>query len=205
MFCSQCGAPNDDTSKFCIRCGARLIAVSLPRRRPPTERLRPAPMSSRISAGSKVTVGGALLVLLFFILPWVSCGGLASLSGLNLAGGVTIFFEEISLPWLWLVPLAAIGTLIVSFWGYRRGFVGRAVASIQLILGILAFLPLLPSWLVYEERPEGLPLQIGSGVWGTLLGCGAMIGGAIWDLGRGKPAEREMPSTDLPKAEEGGK
>jgi len=153
--------------------------------------------------GSKVTVGGALLVLLSFILPWVSCGGLASLSGLNLAGGVTVFFEEVSLPWLWLVPLAAIGSLILFFWAYQRGFVGRAVASIQLILGILTFLPLLPSWLIYEEAPEGLPLQIGSGVWGTLLGCAAMIVGAISDLRGGRLPEREAPSTHSQKAEGG--
>ncbi len=203
MFCSQCGAPNDASSKFCIRCGAKLIAVSPPSHRRPAERLRPAPMPSRISAGSKVTVGGALLVLLSFILPWVSCGGLASLSGLNLAGGVTIFFEEVSLPWLWLVPPAAIGTLIVSFGAYRRGFVGRAIASIQLILGILAFLPMLPSWVIYREAPKGLPLQIGSGVWGTLLGCAAMIVGAISDLRGGKPPEREMPSTHSQKTEGG--
>src|SRR5436309_14035185 len=26
MFCSQCGTPNDDSAKFCLKCGARLTA-----------------------------------------------------------------------------------------------------------------------------------------------------------------------------------
>jgi hypothetical protein len=88
-------------------------------------------------------VGGAFLVLCSFMAPWVFCGGLASLSGLDLARGITIFHEELSVRWHWLVALAPMGSLVLFSWTYLCGLMHRGVVSIQLVLHILTFLPLL--------------------------------------------------------------
>ena len=81
MYCMQCGAWNDDTARFCIKCGAQLISVEAPRparRRPPP--VQPAPARHRTRRRWLIAFVAALaLVLLlaggtFAVYRWVLRG-----------------------------------------------------------------------------------------------------------------------------------
>jgi len=45
MFCSNCGARNDDDARFCERCGVDLSGMPRPAAATPTEAPRPMPPS----------------------------------------------------------------------------------------------------------------------------------------------------------------
>ena len=71
MFCTKCGAQNDDTARFCIKCGAQLVSVAAPPPTPavppPLERpAKPRRRRSRLWIAIPIT----LLVLVLL------CGGL---------------------------------------------------------------------------------------------------------------------------------
>ena len=91
----------------------------------------------------KVTVSGALIVLVCFFLPWiqVSCGAAKdTVSGINLArDGHSM---------LWLIPVLMVTTVIVAFLGSGRGKFDLAA--------LLAFVAgLVTAYLMNRERMRG--------------------------------------------------
>jgi hypothetical protein len=75
----------------------------------------PSPQSKQAVGGGLVTFG-ALLVLFGFMTTWASCSGI-EFSGYDLATSATSSYggsQEASVSFLWLVPLAGLGLLILG-------------------------------------------------------------------------------------------
>lgn len=69
MFCSKCGCPNDDNSKFCSNCGAPLAMFAPPA--PPV--YSPAPAAKPQKSGNGIAAAiSALMALMMVFLPWLS-------------------------------------------------------------------------------------------------------------------------------------
>jgi hypothetical protein len=85
MYCIHCGAPNTDTSKFCMQCGKSLLVPVTPAAAPPPPIHRPSPALTALPPVGRVApmtrrrrwlpwVAGALVLLL------VLCLGTAALA-----------------------------------------------------------------------------------------------------------------------------
>jgi hypothetical protein len=84
--------------------------------RPPLAPDALASSRSKRTAGSGLITFGALLVLFGFMSSWASCSGIA-FSGYDLAAGATSSYggsQDGSVSFLWLVPLSALGLLILG-------------------------------------------------------------------------------------------
>lgn len=72
MYCMKCGTPNDDTARFCIKCGAKLVQVETTRPQPPPKAGRSLHYQPPPAKGGPrrrlprwlVTVGAVLLTLI---------------------------------------------------------------------------------------------------------------------------------------------
>lgn len=163
--------------------------------------------------GNYISGPAAVLVLLFFFLPWVtvSCNGqpLGQFSGYDLAAGVPVSTlvgsEALSPlgglpgdPALFLVPLVALITLlwvILAFvkreWEVYTG-AGTVAAA---VLGVLV---LVWRWLVFPAQPvELVAISYEPAVWLTLMGLvGIILGGGLsMALSRRATAVSFIPGT----------
>lgn len=59
MFCAQCGSPNDDTAKFCFKCGAATAAAGPGPAAPPQPdpRMRGGAAPQTTAAGPRLATG----------------------------------------------------------------------------------------------------------------------------------------------------
>lgn len=187
MFCSKCGAQNEDSATFCIKCGARLIALRSPQAEPPpaprpVAPVEPGPAAApsgrarptaprKTPAGAWVSVGGAILVLLLFFAPWGSCGG-ESFSGLRIATE-----SEGEYTWVVAVPFCALAALGILY-AFRREI--RLSAWLRIAVGLGGLIPLVK---LYDDMREVAQIEWGS--IGTVLGLGAVILGGVQDLLQG--------------------
>ena len=92
MYCSSCGTPNADNSKFCVRCGNALTSVSLPTSSNNSPSIMPPsrpggaatePLGSAKLYGGLAGLGGGALSIVGWLLPW-SNAVLVSISGLQI-------------------------------------------------------------------------------------------------------------------------
>lgn len=182
MYCSKCGESNENTAKFCIKCGAQLLVVSRPEANLPV----PAPLSGaqrgqvlpgqKTSTGSWLSLGSAIVILLLFFAPWASCGG-EDISGLNLVADT-----DGELAWVAAVPFcaaAALGILYV----FRRQLVVSAWARIAAAIG-----GLIPMIKLYADYQDAVTIKWGSV--GTVVALVALILGSVQDLIAGSRQER---------------
>ncbi len=83
MFCSQCGTESIPGQKYCSKCGQKIIINST--NQPVTtddqnDKLQLTPLRL-------LGILGALLALLSFFFPWVSCQGYLNITAFDLASG----------------------------------------------------------------------------------------------------------------------
>ncbi len=147
----------------------------------------------KITTGRKIGSLGALLAILAFFMPWVSCGNL-SLSGLDIAlSGQRLSSSGVegaeSNFLLFLVPGMAIVILIIIYnhleksakeargstiWQLICGAIGGGMAALWL-LGII----------IQKNDPKmlglGIWIKIEPGIWATLVGYLGTIVGAWLD------------------------
>ena len=131
-------------------------------------------------AGTRLSVLGALVILVAFFLPWVrACG--APMSGWQLATDPMIQGKE----QFYLTPMAAVLALLFIGWAMSRSAVVRGqVGRIVFLLATVAVLPALDLLYSAYTRGRGI-LEPMYGLWLTLTGCGALVGGAAMDIQAG--------------------
>ena len=187
MYCSRCGEPNDDTAKFCIKCGAQLLLLGQPGAKPAASSPVPgawqgpatppwvgAEQSRRqTSPGSWVSMGAAIFILLLVFAPWASWGWI-EMSGLEL-------ITDGDLAWLAVVPFCAVAALGILF-VFRKQLVVSAWARIAAAIG-----GLIPMIVLYIDYQHALNIEWGS--IGTVVGLAAVIGGSVLDLLSGSRTE----------------
>ena len=101
MFCSHCGADNDDSYKFCEKCGKSLTSQALV-----DERMRGSrSVTVKTYADGKVTWAAVLLSFLV-------CGGGQLYNG-DFKKGLVMFGGAVVLAFV----TAGVGTLFVWVWG----------------------------------------------------------------------------------------
>jgi len=62
MFCPKCGTKNEDTARFCMKCGAQLVSIEQPRQAPPAPTAKP-----KRRPRSGLRVAAAVVVLLVIV------------------------------------------------------------------------------------------------------------------------------------------
>ncbi|MGH8727333.1 MAG: zinc-ribbon domain-containing protein [Burkholderiales bacterium] len=106
MFCSSCGSPNDQTAKFCEKCGTALSAAPPPPRADPDPRIRgeaiPAPRGELATGKSP-----GIALILSLLIPGVGQfynsdvkKGAVMLAGAILGGAVTLGIVYFAV-WIW--------------------------------------------------------------------------------------------------------
>jgi hypothetical protein len=181
-------------------------------------------------AGSALSILGALLVLIGFVMPWASCGGY-KLTALDLVqGGIEGDFGNASSAFLCLVPFFALGILGVSLALIPASLIKKIPTTVKpvaaLLLPLLVMLACCPSIIFFARMQStrsadhsfgmGRMITIEYGYWITMIGLfvalvGGLIalgtaGGSYW-LGRKKPLVEgdvpplvESPPEDSPPA-----
>lgn len=74
MFCSSCGSPNDDSARFCHKCGASVGGVPPPAPPGPDfSTMRGGPTSTTTVVGKQYATGknAAVAMILSFFIPGV--------------------------------------------------------------------------------------------------------------------------------------
>ncbi len=188
----------------------------MPAPQPPEPFLTPKTLASRGGpiAGGGLSMLGALLAMIGFLMPWASCAG-TPYSGLALAAQPGPQGQSLAL--LYLVPFLGLGCLgialsVVPLSAWRRipVFVGWLALAVVGLLGVIAAIPLLVLYTSYTAAQEELEqslgifsglagdaVQIEPGYWVTALGLavvvlGAIIGCAVGLLGALLPS-RQRP------------
>ena len=154
MFCPKCGCRNDDSSKFCLGCGASLVMFvqSAPPKYAPNEQpiytstvqpitlsvqpIAPAPYTATPKAIGTAIV--AIVALIMLCLPWIEP-----------YWGLTLNYFDFCLgdkdgSVIALIGLIAYGTLaivsvITGFRGTKTGF-GIAAGTLGIFMGAIMFM-----------------------------------------------------------------
>lgn len=136
-------------------------------------------MEQQTSGGFKISLGGALAVLLLFFTPWVSCGAWNA-TGLDLATDKSMD----SSGWIFLVPFSAIAVIGMLFLFRSAGLDLRASSWARIICSLVGAIPLVG---LYSKTREGWGfIKVEYGLIGTAIGIGAMIAGGIMDILSGR-------------------
>ena len=179
MFCSKCGKEVTASVAFCVGCGTPVGAHGTPAINHPD-----ASSASRkgLSLGSKLSLSGAAIALACFFLPWVSIGISAELgdkfSGWMLAFGTDDWRGR---PALFLVLLAAIAVLGLTYFSYRRGAVTMrdvawTMAAAIVALGIIVFqVPFTAYYGGYLKLTVGCQFCL----WATIAGFVGILAGSV--------------------------
>lgn len=167
--------------------------------------------------GSALSILGALLVLIGFVMPWASCGGY-NLTGLELVqSGLNGEFGSASSAFLCLVPFFALGILGVSLALIPATLLKKIPTMVKpvaaLLLPLLVMLACCPSVIFFARMQStrgnehtfgmGRMINIEYGYWITMLGLFiALIGGliALGTAGGSFLVQRKKPldAVDIP-------
>lgn len=212
MLCPRCGHENRPGARFCRDCGAALPADAGPFQETPALSESPgAPPPSHSAVGIASKAGilgghtiltiGALIILFAFILPWASCSGI-EVTGLELATQPSEYGAEETARILLLVPLGALGLIVLGVLGLGSNILGffkktlpliyhRLSALVPAAVAVLAWLcGCCPScaFFVNIQRQRSDPnsmglgalIQVEYGFWLTVIGLGvALLGLAL--------------------------
>ena len=172
MYCDRCGNRVEATARFCDRCGNQFAPgnTSTPKievRLPSLSRLRAArPRMAGAESGSPswktLVQASAVAILIGFFLPWasVACNpralGLApgspqpipavAASGFDLATGQLAGQKTQGAPGLWLLPIAGVVGLGVTFLAGAARPSAVAIVVAALLAGYQAF----AAWQAFE-------------------------------------------------------
>ena len=101
VYCPKCGAMNDDTAEFCVKCGANLRTGTYESRRAERRRAE-AECFGLPHGGAIVGIAIGIIVLLWGLFALAQQAGLITTS-----------------PNLWYVVLIVIGILLIAGAAYR--------------------------------------------------------------------------------------
>jgi hypothetical protein len=160
-------------------------------------------MRPNTSTGHEIAIAGACVALICFFLPWVLVSfvgqSFTEFSGWQLASGATLTFyfqshDVPAMPILFVIPLLAIGAMVVALLARQRAFLGRLPDDLDMIGGgvislLILFIGFLYSQQQFASNPSLQPL-IGSllsfeyriGLYGVALGNLAIIVGSVLNL-----------------------
>lgn len=142
-YCMHCGKELQPGNRFCIHCGKSSEQAAAPAVKSPGRNI------GRVSA---------IVVLVGFLLPWVSCAGFQgteSISGFGLAG-----HGEVS--GLWLIPLS-MGLALAALMNLIPAFAaGAKAAKVAIGCGALCVVVLLYYYARFTGAGESDPLGMGS-------------------------------------------
>ena len=162
--------------------------------------------------GSALSILGALLVIIGFLLPWASCSGY-DYSGWDLAVNSKEYFDSASASLLCLVPFFALGLLGIALVVIPATLVKKIPGMVKpiaaVLLPLLVFFACCPSVIflakIQAERTNienyGMRnfVQVGSGFWLSMFGLFlALLGGLIAasTAGGSYLIKRTQPPTD---------
>lgn len=131
-----------------------------------------------MKALEKLEAWFAVLLIIFFVLPWISIGPLSA-TGFGMMGdlskGTNVPFVVTLLYIAWLIPILSIATIVMAVMGMDTKIVGLATGVVAILSFIILFLAL------GNNLPSGQSALsfIGFGAWLTLLAGIGMIVAAL--------------------------
>jgi hypothetical protein len=173
MNCPNCGSQNAETSRFCMKCGARLITDNAPVPAPP-QRQAYAPSAPAYAshiqlspatwgAGAAIIAGG--LIILGWLTPWFSMGsignsllnmfGVGSSGLFKLGGGVGNGLQ---------ITLLAIGAAFLAFQSsdfFLVGLLLLVLAGVFVVIPVFGGLAIRNGIRIFEISPYGKPFPSG--------------------------------------------
>ncbi len=146
-YCKNCGSELQSDNRFCIHCGAAAeqapAAVAVP----------PAPSVQAAGGNQLKNLGriAAIVALVSFLLPWVSCEG-QSATGINLASN--------GASGLWLIVLGMGLALAVLFGQVRALRTAAQAARTVLACGALSVIVLLYYYARFNGAGDSDPMGL---------------------------------------------
>jgi hypothetical protein len=148
------------------------------------------------ATGSALSLLGAALAIIGFLLPWASCAG-TPVTGLELAQQPTPTGQSLAL--IYLVPFLAVGclgvalvTIPLAVWRRVPLLVGVLAAGLMGVLALGAAVPLVVVYTSLDRARAELERELGflsglageaitleRGFWITAAGVGLMVAGAV--------------------------
>lgn len=160
-------------------------------------------IGGRLDRYEKVSVAGMLFTILGSLMGWITVEATADAAaqhddieaGTTVLTGMDISWGEITLY------LAIIAALILGLvlWRYRAPgrITGLLIMLIGIITGGVAILGIVLTGMIYSPAGniEGVSVDIGLGIFVTLLGAILLLSGGILRLAAGAPANEESGSS----------
>lgn len=192
--CTHCGAKNLEHARFCAKCGKPLhqhdsgakaeeertpahhAAEMIKRTKTTTDELtaKTKTLWQNFAMGEKITAVGALVVIVSFILPWVSVMG-QSVSGF----GVGQF-----IGYAYFIPLSAIGSLALLYFS-QGATKGKKIlmSTWQILIGTMwaaiSLLAIVSVNSIAGAMMGGYAAMAGGGSFGISIGFYLLAAGAI--------------------------
>ena len=152
-----------------------------------------------MSRGSLLTGPAALVVVIFFFVPWIttSCQGqtITTLSGREVAQGTTVEVQPIPggptteteidpQRRLFIVPLAAVVAIVLVALVAMRVVRAPMAGLIAAVLAVASLIVLLDRLLYLQDQADqnGFDVSYRYGVIGTSLACAVLFVGGVLDL-----------------------
>jgi len=199
MYCSKCGAKNDDNVVFCAQCGSKFnensaVAIDKNAAKEAVKELVKDSVSNvfnkktadhiqsswqNFGFDEKLVTVGAIVALVGFFLPWMTSNfGTGNLNGVAAAkdgGGL-----------LYILPLFSLASLVLIFSG-RGKTVAQKILSArwQIIIGMIFAMTgfLLGSFInsvIGKTSILGITAgNVGFGIWAMFFGGAAIVFGAV--------------------------
>ncbi|MFA5643112.1 MAG: zinc ribbon domain-containing protein [Candidatus Paceibacterota bacterium] len=199
MYCSKCGAKNDDNVMFCAQCGIKLneSSAAVIDRSVAKEAVRELVKDSVGNVFSKKTAVhiqsswqnfgfdeklitlGAVAVIVGFFLPWT----MNSFTAITLNGP---YLAKHDCGWIYILPAIGLISLILIFSGHQKSSTQKILSvRWQIIIGMFFatigfLLASIFQYMLTSANVLGVTAgSVGSGMWAMTLGGVAIMVGAV--------------------------
>jgi len=156
-YCTECGAKNDDDSRYCDSCGAALSQIKVSGQ-PIAKGDDPISLFERLTFGKKISASGAGLAIICFFLPWVKACGM-SLSGFEIATKGPTEIGSSGGFFLFLIPICA-ALIIWLVYKSAKGVLDKNDGRIIIGISAVPILILLIFYFKVKSELGGAPFEV---------------------------------------------
>ena len=193
LYCTNCGAQNPDTAKFCVNCGATLEGEGSSLTRPETGiGSKTATTLARRRSPIFIThlgFWGSVMIVIGFFMDWLKLTS-RNITGYSILSSAKEILNSTNNDKVFMYMLIALGVILLSaviciF--YTMTGLGRALFIFFKILPLLTIIAFVAYLIVKVQDNQGsLDIQVDSSVW-DVIGVGiylTMVGSFILAISR---------------------
>ena len=193
LYCTNCGAQNPDTAKFCVNCGATLEGEGSSLTRPETGiGSKTATTLARRRSPIFIThlgFWGSVMIVIGFFMDWLKLTS-RNITGYSILSSSKEILNSTNNDKVFMYMLIALGVVLLSavicIFSTMTGL-GRALFIFFKILPLLTIIAFVAYLIVKVQDNQGsLDIQVDSSVW-DVIGVGiylTMVGSFILAISR---------------------